>query len=130
MEKHRKPKPRTFGPMLKPMMAHRASYEFHVGAIPDGLQIDHLCLNKACVNPAHMEPVTSQENTRRAFACQKIRRPHGERARCPQGHQYAKENLYMTPTGGRSCKQCKRDRVRAARAMKKTSAPVTVTRAE
>lgn len=45
--------------------AHRASYEMHVGPIPDGLVIDHLCRVRACVNPSHMEPVTSGENTKR-----------------------------------------------------------------
>lgn len=46
-------------------MAHRVAYELLVGAIPDGLQIDHLCRNPLCVNPAHLEPVTNAENARR-----------------------------------------------------------------
>lgn len=46
-------------------LAHRVSYEAHVGPIPDGLQIDHLCAVTACVNPAHLEPVTAAENIRR-----------------------------------------------------------------
>jgi hypothetical protein len=50
------------------MRAHRASYEAHVGPIPKGLELDHLCRNKACVNPSHLEPVTHSENLRRYFA--------------------------------------------------------------
>ena len=45
--------------------AHRLSYELHIGPIPDGLTIDHLCMVRLCVNPEHLEPVTRSENTRR-----------------------------------------------------------------
>lgn len=52
----------------KTVRAHRYSYETLVGPIPDGLQIDHLCRNRGCVNPAHLEPVTQVENIRRGDA--------------------------------------------------------------
>ncbi len=51
----------------KLMLAHRASYELFVGPIPDGLEMDHLCVNPPCVNPAHLEPVTNAENQRRRW---------------------------------------------------------------
>ena len=47
--------------------SHRVAYEHFVGAIPDGLDLDHLCGVKACVNPEHLEPVTHRENMRRRF---------------------------------------------------------------
>jgi hypothetical protein len=55
----------------KPLIAHVVSYGFYVGPVPDGLELDHLCANKGCVNPAHLEPVTHAENLRRGF--QRIR---------------------------------------------------------
>ena len=50
------------------MEAHRASYEAHIGKIPEGLVIDHLCRNRACINPSHLEPTTSKENISRGMA--------------------------------------------------------------
>lgn len=75
------------------VVAHRISYELLVGPIPDGLTLDHLCQNTSCVNPAHLEPVTVQENLRRG----KERRPAWRL--CKRGH--------TAPTG-KACKECKR----------------------
>ena len=86
--------------------AHRFAYEMFVGPIPDGLQTDHLCRNRNCVNPAHLEPVTNQENFRRGEGGKHKR----DKTHCPQGHPYAGENLYVKPNGYRECRICQRTR--------------------
>jgi hypothetical protein len=88
--------------------AHRFAYETCVGPIPEGLCVDHLCGDKRCVNPAHMETVTSRENTLR---CGKA--PASINARktaCPKGHPYDEANTYFSPSsrGGRHCRACQR----------------------
>jgi hypothetical protein len=87
------------------MPAHRFAYETYVGPIPAGLQIDHLCRNRWCVNPEHLEPVTQQENIRRGFWATKTH--------CPQGHEYTEENTYRHARGDRQCRECIRTRDRA-----------------
>jgi hypothetical protein len=76
-------------------LAHRASYELLVGPIPDGLEIDHLCRVRCCVNPAHLEPVTAKENNRRKELALGI----GVFAtHCKHGHEFTPENTYFGPT--------------------------------
>lgn len=88
--------------------SHRASYVYHKGDIPSGIEIDHLCRNRACFNPDHLEAVTRSENTRRGIMADSRREWHlTNTTHCKQGHEYTMENTYFRPTGGRACKQCR-----------------------
>lgn len=68
-------------------LAHRVSYRHHVGPIPDGMEIDHLCRNRGCVNPDHLEPVTHRVNSTRAvpFRPSESFAKHGTRAKYKRG---------------------------------------------
>jgi HNH endonuclease len=79
------------------VQAHRKAWEDANGPIPDGLHIDHLCRNRLCINPEHLEPVTPGENTRRARRIV---------THCPQGHEYTEANTLRNGNGNRYCRTC------------------------
>lgn len=87
----------------KAKLAHRMVYEIFYGKIPQELEIDHLCRNRRCVNPLHLEAVTHRENVLRGegFAAKNAKKTH-----CPKGHPHSKENTYWY----KFCKYCKQCR--------------------
>lgn len=94
------------------MAAHRASFVAFRGPIPAGLELDHLCRNPSCVNPAHLEPVTHRTNILRSNA------PPAAAAvaiACPAGHPYDERNTHRNHLGHRRCRACDRRRRAAKR---------------
>ncbi len=88
------------------VLAHRFTYLLNYSAIPQGLEIDHLCRNRCCVNPAHLELVTHSTNVRRGNGPEVARKGRGTRTQCPHGHPYDTQNTYITPEGWRHCRIC------------------------
>jgi hypothetical protein len=101
--------------------AHRWGYEHFVQPVPKGLDLDHLCRNRGCVNPDHLEPVTRRENLRRGVGTHLRKAQAAARTHCFQNHELTPENVYVRPDGVRACRVCLRRRHAAHRARKKAS---------
>lgn len=100
-----------------PLVAvHRVAYVAFVGAIPEGLEIDHLCRVRHCVNPAHLEAVDHATNVRRGRRNQN----HGK-ASCVRGHEFTPDNTRRDSRGRRACRACGRERQRLHRERKRSS---------
>ena len=83
-------------------LMHRASYQAFKGAIPAGLTIDHLCRNRRCLNPAHMETVSKRVNTLRGISPAAL---NAVKTHCKRGHALTGRNLYLYK-GMRVCRKC------------------------
>ncbi|MEV4271931.1 HNH endonuclease signature motif containing protein [Micromonospora aurantiaca (nom. illeg.)] len=91
----------NWGGVIRP--AHRIAYEMKRGPVPDGLELDHLCRNRRCVRPAHLEPVTRRTNLLRG---ETIPARLAERTHCRHGHEFTPENTYQW-RGSRFCRTCR-----------------------
>jgi hypothetical protein len=101
--------------------AHIFSYQMSIGKIPDGLQLDHLCRVRHCVNPDHLEPVTRKENILRGMSpmARQARQTH-----CIYGHSLA--DAWVSSTGHRLCRACNRRKSRALYARRRDAARGTL----
>lgn len=92
----------VFGTIYQP---YKLAYLIKHGSVPEGLEIDHLCRNRACVNADHLEAVTHSENMRRGDKSNNYER---NKTHCPQGHPYSGENLMVEKNGKRKCRACRK----------------------
>lgn len=92
---------------FRSVLPHRFSFEVAGHALTEGRQIDHLCRNRCCVNPAHLEQVTARENTLRSTAPSAL---NAQKTHCHRGHAFDQFNTYIAKNGARHCRACHRFR--------------------
>lgn len=98
------------------MLAHRFAWETLVGPIPEGMTLDHMCLNRRCVNPDHLRVMSARENTLAGHSEAAL---NARKTRCANGHELAGKNLRIRADGSRACRLCCRRWNREAKARRK-----------
>lgn len=94
-------------------LAHRLSYEWHVGTIPPSFVIDHKCRTRCCVNPDHLRLVSCRENL---LLGETLAAANAAKTHCCRGHEFSAENIFWKKNGARRCRECGRQDVRRRRA--------------
>ena len=92
----------------KPNLTHRVSYIVNKGPIPEGLELDHLCRNRRCCNPDHLDPVSHKENVRRGKTGEVNSHRQRSKTECKHGHPFDAKNTYYRSRGSRGCRTCNR----------------------
>lgn len=102
----------------KQLQPHRVAYELEKGFIPRGMHVDHVCQNRRCINPDHLEAVTPAENTRRGGMIQALLQRHESRTHCDKGHPLTPDNIAYRE-GPKRCLICVKEATKRGNAVQR-----------